>query len=125
MSRGFILRSIPLAAAQITLQGATNGINPAFPVGNLADRQPKIVAQGNPVAGVGVFTLAFAIDLLADTPIDTIAIMFTNLSADSSWVIAANTAAQGPVVSVVPGNTVLDAAFGVAATTRADRKSVV
>lgn len=122
MSNGLIVRPIPLAASQVSVSGATWGVNAAFPIGNIVDRQPKVVAQTNPASSGTSFELSILIDLGADTAFDTVAVMWTNLSMSATWnVFGSPAAAGGSVLS--GGNQLLGTTgFGVAPTTRENRR---
>lgn len=121
MSFGIIVRPIPLAAAQITATG-NFGINAAFPATNLASRQPKVVTQTNVRSSGSTITLVINIDLLADTAIDTIALMFTNCSSEATWLAYGATAAAGAITESAPNLIFTSTAFGMAPTTRELRR---
>jgi hypothetical protein len=129
MTNGFISRLIPLAPAMFTNRGGYWGIDAGFPASNLADRQPKIVCQGNVAGGAGFIGISFDVDLGADTPFDTVAIVHANLSvAGGNWSVYGYTAAAGlptygteAVAALLFGMTTA-APFGVAPTTRAARR---
>lgn len=123
MSNGVICRLVPLTPAMFTGRAAYANINTAFPAGNLADRQPKTVCQGN--TGSSPIGICVDVDLGADTAFDTVAIIAANVSASSgTWAVYAFTSAAGlPALgSEGAGALVFGMAasnpFGVAPTTR-------
>lgn len=84
MANGFLLRPLQLTAGMLSAPAwGQTPFNSAFPVGNLVDRQPKVVAQTS--ANVGLFSTMVEIDLGADTNIDTLVLMHTNLSSVGRW----------------------------------------
>lgn len=129
MSNGLIVRLQPLTAAMFTGRPAYAGINAAFPAGNLADRQPKTVAQGN--TGSTPIGICFDVDLGADTAFDTVAVIAANLSVASGlWAVYAYTQAAGlpaALGSESAGNLVFGVSasspFGIAPTTLAATRS--
>ena len=119
MSNGIILRLIPLLASQITVTAAAS-VNAAFPAANIVDVQPKVVVQSNP-SGAGSYDLVFLIDLLADTAIDTAALMFTNASAAATWDVRGSTSATGPSLGTMT-TLLASTGFGMTPTTRENRR---
>ena len=109
MTIGFVLRPLQLTAGQLTAS-ATAGVDAAFPVANLLDPQPKVVL-GSQAAGAAPYNLRIDIDFGADTSFDTLAVMFTNLSAAATWTIFAAPAAAGSLTETGP-NTLVTGAFG-------------
>lgn len=84
---GRLVRLLPLVPASITASSAAG----AFPDDNLADPQPKVVWQ----SAVGAGAVTITIDLGADTSIDTVALLFSTLSADATWDVLGASAAAG------------------------------
>lgn len=124
MSNGLIVRPIPLAASMIALRTSTPALDAAFPVTALADRQPKTVTQTIVATTGTAISLSVNIDLGADTSIDTIAMLWTNLSvAAGTWQVHAGPASDGGF-TLDAGNIIVPAAttFGVAPTTRENRR---
>jgi hypothetical protein len=111
MSIGFVLRPLQLTAGQLSAT-ATAGVDSAFPVTNLLDRQPKVVL-GSLAAGSAPYNLRIDIDFGADVSFDTLAVMFTNLSAAATWTIYAAPASAGSLAETGP-NTLVTGAFGIA-----------
>ncbi|WP_439532022.1 hypothetical protein [Polymorphobacter sp.] len=109
MSNGFVLRPILLTAGQVSAT-ATSAINSAFPVANLLDPQPKVVVATT-AAGSAPYNLRIDIDFGADVSIDTLAVMFTNLSATATWTVYATPASAGALTETGP-NTLVSGAFG-------------
>lgn len=94
MTSGLIIRLLPLAASQFAVVAGYDGINASFPVGNLADPQPKTVCQGN--TGSNPLGIKFDIDLGADTSFDTVAAIGSNMSfASGRWAVWGYTSAAG------------------------------
>lgn len=122
MSNGLIVRPIPLAAGQVSVPGVTWGMNAAFPIGNVVDRQPKVVAQTNAAAWGTSFEMFILIDLGADTAFDTIAVMWTNLSMSATWDIYGSPASAGGSVRTGGNQLLGTTGFGVAPTTRENRR---
>lgn len=128
MSNALIVRLQPLTAAMFTPRIAYAGINPAFPAGNLADRQPKKVCQGN--TGSNPIGICFDIDLGADTAFDTVATIAANLSVSNGlWAVYGFTAAAGlPALGSEGAGAQLFGSggaspFGIAPTTRSPVRS--
>lgn len=121
MSNGLFVRIIPLAASQVTAI-ASSGVDPAFPAGALADRQPKTVFRTNPATGSGGISTLITIDLGTDMPVDTVALLHTGLTPAAIWAIYSEPAAAGGVVPG-PGNVRLaNTAFGPVPETRDYRR---
>lgn len=127
MSNGLIVRLLPLGASAYSSPGGYWGVSSTFPVANLADPQPKVVTQSPAPGSAGLIGLVIDVDLGADTAIDTLAVMFTNLSTNAIWQAHAWTSAAGrPALgSEVPADLLFGqsfGAFGVAPTTRENRR---
>ena len=86
MSNGFL--AVPLAYT-VTATAADS----AFPAANLANEQPKIVFQTTQFSVGSPPGTQIDIDLGADTEIDTVAVLHTNLSASATWQVSTATAA--------------------------------
>ena len=108
MGLGFILQPRRLLAGQLSAS-ATAGINAAFPVTALLDAQPKAIVQTN-VSGSAPFSLTLDLDFGADVPMDTLALMFANVSAAASWTVHATAGAAA--LTEVAGNLLASGAFG-------------
>ena len=122
MSNGIIVRLIPLTPAQIS-GGFSNGADAGFPIGNLADPQPKVVWRRPAITGA--WTAVVDVDLLADTFVDTVGLLSTNAGPDASWFVAGASAADGIAALDAPASFMFGATggsaygtFGVAPTTR-------
>ncbi len=124
MSNGLIVRPIPLSAAMITAgTGTTFGMDAAFPISALADVQPKVVAQTAVATSGSGFSMQINIDLGADTAIDTIAALFTNLSlAAGTWRLLAGPASDGGFTLAGANEIVATTALGMAPATRENRR---
>lgn len=121
MSNGIIVRPIPLTPAQVTAT-APYAMNPAFPAGNMADVQPKVVAQTLPWPS-GSSYMTITIDLLSDQALDTVAVLFTNLSPAATWTIFATTSAVGLATIEDAANIIAaTVAFGMPETTLTPRR---
>lgn len=123
MSNGVIARLLPRPASAYFGTAGYYGINGNFPAGNLADPQPKTVVQGN--TGAGSIGVVVDIDYGANTEMDGLAIIGTNVSAANGWWDAFATAdgTALPAIGAETGGqrlafTGLNGAFGVAPTTR-------
>lgn len=127
MANGFVLRRIPLAAAALSWPAWGQGFNPEFPLGNLVDVQPKVVAQTD-AAPSGNFFALIEVDLGADSVIDTLVLMHTNLSSAAQWRVFGVPAATsfGSPDTEPSGQLILGFAgwtnFGVAPTTQQRRR---
>lgn len=126
MANGFLLRSLPVTAGMLSAPAWQTGFNAAFPVGNLVDRQPKVVAQT--AVGAGTFSTLIEIDLGANNDIDTLVLMHTNLSSAAQWRVfgvPAATAFAAPDAEPA-GQLILGFAgwtsFGVSPTTKQTRR---
>ncbi len=84
MANGFLLRRIPLTAGALSWPAWGQGFNPQFPLGNLVNVQPKVVAQTD-LAPSGNFFALIEVDLGADSVVDTLVLMHTNLSSAAQW----------------------------------------
>jgi hypothetical protein len=120
MTKGIIVRPVPIAPAQISAAAAPAGINAAFPATNLADPQPKTVVQSN-VTAAAFHDISFTVDLGADTPFDVLALLFTNSSGAGIWAVRANPAADGGFVFATSVQ-LFEVPFGVTPTTRGARR---
>ncbi len=121
---GAIFRIVPYGPSQVS----SAAFAPAFPPTNLANIQPKVVARS---AGISP-NYAIDIDLGADTVIQGVAAMHTNLTAAGLWQIFGASAAQGPLgaFDAEPFSRRLFGqtdyvAFGVAPTTRDPRRAAL
>lgn len=112
MSNGIIVQPFPIAASQISMVCLPTN-DAAFPAANMIDPQPKTVAQSAAQTGSADSVMRIDIDLGADYLADTVAVMFTNLSAAASWVIYMAPAAVGTWSDSV-SYLVNGSAFGVA-----------
>lgn len=126
MANGFLLRSLPLTPGMVSAPAWQTGFNAAFPVANLVDKQPKVVAQT--AVGAGTFSTMIEIDLGANNDIDTLVLMHTNLSSAAQWRVfgvPAATAFAAPDAEPA-GQLILGFAgwtnFGVMPTTRQTRR---
>lgn len=123
MSNGMIVRLVPLSGSMFAVGASTTwGIDAAFPVGNLADRQPKTVAQTAAATSGTDFNFQINLDLGADVSIDTLAVMFTNLSSTATWTVYAGPASDGGFVLSGGNLIVATGAFGITPTTRENRR---
>lgn len=91
---GAIFRIVPFAASQVTAAASPAGVDSAFPASALANIQPKIVARSG--TGGSPRQMVIDVDLGADTAIDGVAALHTNLAMDGAWHILGRTAATGP-----------------------------
>ena len=121
---GAIFRIIPYGPSQVS----SSGFNPAFPPSALANIQPKVVARSD---GSGP-NYVIDIDLLADTTIQAVAALHTNMALTGQWQIFGATAAQGPLGAYdgEPANRRLFSqtgyvSFGTTPTTREGRRAAL
>ena len=125
MSDGVILQPLPLAG-RIMGTASTMPMDAAFPVTALLDPQPKTVLQTQPLVSAGTFYLDIDFDFGADVSIDTVAVLFSNLSlAGGTWQLNGATAAQGAAYLNTGPSIFMTDAFGVTPTTNASRRHAV
>lgn len=86
---GALFRIVPYGPSQVT----SAAFQPAFPPTALANIQPKVVARSSGISP----NYAIDIDLGADTIIQGVAALHTNLSMAGLWQIFGASAAQGPL----------------------------
>jgi hypothetical protein len=111
MSLGFLLS--PRWPVAVSAE-ATAGMDAAFPASALLDEQPKVVVQSS-TSATAPFSLTMTLDFGADIPIDTVAVMFTNLSAAGTWSVWATPASAGSARED-PADLLDSGAFGLAPT---------
>lgn len=121
MTNGIIARIVPVPTGGYSDSGAYFGVNPAFPITNLADPQPKTVVQSN--GGAGQVGFSVDIDFGGNVSFDGIAAIGTNLSSDGYWeAFATANGTPLPAIGAETGGqrltfTGINSAFGVAPTT--------
>lgn len=123
---GTIFRIVPYGPSQVAA-AAPFGAAAEFPVTALANIQPKVVTRSPSASGDRVMVID--IDLLADTAIDGVAMLHTNLSLNAVWQSFGATTAQGPLGDAFPeptGRRLFGQStwvpFGEAPTTRENRR---
>lgn len=125
---GAIFRIVPYAGGALNATNSPSAIDAAFPLANLANIQPKVVMRTNGI-DAGTRQVVINIDLGADTPIDGIALLHTNLAPGANWATLGTTAAQGAMgaLGTEPSGSLLfmpsgDQPFGFTPTTRENRR---
>ncbi len=122
---GALFRIVPVAA--VTAAASPAGVNGAFPATALANIQPKVVARSGTTGSPRVMVID--IDLGADTAVDAVAGLHTNLALAADWQIYGRTSAAGAFGAVgteIAGERLFGqtgyTVFGVAPTTRESRR---
>jgi hypothetical protein len=121
MSNGQIIRLIPFGASQCTA-AATDGIDAAFPAANFADPQPKTVVQTVAAPTTARKQMQLRVDLGADTPLDTVAVLWTNLGRTPTMDVYAAPASAGGFSDILANQVVTAAAIDAAPVTLEGRR---
>ena len=109
-----IVRLIPIAAAQVSAT-TTDNIDGAFPAVNLVDAQPKTVCQSVASANTQRKFFRIRVDLGANTPVDTVAVLFMNFCRAPTMEVYAAPAVGGNFDDQ-PGNLVFTGTVAAART---------
>lgn len=91
---GALFRIVPYGPAAVTSAGSVSGVNPDFPLSALANIQPKVVARSGTAGATR--DLVIDIDLGADHPVSSVAVLHTNMTAGAQWHVLGRSSVQGP-----------------------------